>query len=163
MVEWLRCTDKNCFYKARHCHPAGGVAARPGAIGQVWRASPRLQRAGVTQQDWERLTADIFDPVPMFRCIAQMARRPYASMIGIADIADIAEAAVELFSAPVRLPRLVHELAASDPTYGSEVDSSPCCIFCHSLNPKFDDPASHDPTCLWRRVAEQVKSEGPKA
>lgn len=62
----------------------------------------------------------------------------------------------------VEAEKLLSELRASNPIYGSETDASPCCIFCGCLadNPGAT-PESHDPTCLWRRVHERAADQQP--
>lgn len=47
------------------------------------------------------------------------------------------------------------EVANANPVYGSEIDSSPCCIFCHADTPAHDKPETHEPDCLWRRAVTQ--------
>lgn len=82
MTEWVRCTKPDCFYKLRHCHPAN--------------PPPKPPRArSVSQEQWKRLTADLHDPVPIFRRIAEMARDGRCELRG--DIAAVAEAAADLF------------------------------------------------------------------
>lgn len=47
---------------------------------------------------------------------------------------------------------IITALAQSDPIYGSEMDSSSCCIFCFAERPEHDHPESHDEDCVWRRA-----------
>lgn len=118
MTEWMRCTNPECHYNKEHlrrlrlelvdpnkpqrphCHPINPRARICSKHNISFIASCALCGAEASdaarKRTLDRLTADLHDPVPIFRRIAEMARDPRCGLRG--DIAAVADGAVELFT-----------------------------------------------------------------
>lgn len=50
----------------------------------------------------------------------------------------------------------LREFAETEPTFGSEFDGSTCCLYCEYDSRGATRLASHEASCLWRRVCEAL-------